>query len=130
MRDGRGTSFGATAGFLLPNGAECSPDAAWVSKRQIEAIPKRRWRKFVHVVPEFIVEVMSPSERLGTAKAKMEEWIANGVQLGWLLDGDHRCVYIYKPGCKVEKRTGTSQLAGEGPVAGFILDLEDIWEGV
>src|SRR5690349_3630558 len=86
-QDGRGKSFGATAQFFLPNGAGRSPDAAWVSNEKLATLPRVALKRFVRIVPEFVVEVMSPSDRLATASEKMEEWIANGVGLGWLIDG-------------------------------------------
>jgi Uma2 family endonuclease len=73
---------------------------------------------------------MSPSDRLSKAKAKMEEWIANGAQLGWLLDPDHRTVYIYRPNREPEQVVNPERLVGEGPVAGFTLELADIWTGL
>ena len=82
------------------------------------------------VCPEFVVEVMSPSDRLKAAKSKMEEWIRGGAQLGWLIDGDKRTVYIYRAGREAEKRVGITKLGGEGSVAGFELDLTDIWAGL
>jgi Uma2 family endonuclease len=129
--DGRGKSFGPSVEFILPSGAARSPDAAWVSNRRLGKLTKEQRRKFPPLCPEFVVEVMSPSDRLKDAKAKMAEWIANGVQLGWLIDGDRKTVYIYRSGrSEPEKRTGISRLAAEGPVAGFELDLEDIWAGL
>jgi Uma2 family endonuclease len=74
--------------------------------------------------------VMSPSDRLPKAKSKMQEWIQNGSQLAWLIDGDKRTVYIYRPGKPMEKKSGINELAGEGPVEGFVLELADIWAGL
>jgi Uma2 family endonuclease len=130
-RDGRGKASGPSAEFILPTGAALSPDAAWVSNKRISKISKIQRRKFPPLCPEFVIEVMSPSDRLKSAKEKMEEWIRAGVQLGWLIDGDKRTVYIYRAGRKeAEKRTGIPKLAGEGPVAGFELDLTAIWAGL
>ena len=130
-QDGRGKSFGPSIEFILPSGAALSPDAAWVSNRRLAKLTKEQRRKFLRLVPEFIVEVMSPSDRLKDAKTKMAEWIANGVQLGWLIDGDRETVYVYRPGkTEPEKRTRMTKLAGEGPVAGFELELTEIWEGL
>ena len=129
-RDGRGKAFESSAAFLLPDGSALSPDAAWVSNRLLATVTKQQRRKFMPVCPEFIVEVMSPSDRLRAAQAKMEQWIANGAQLGWLIDADSKTVYIYRPARTVEERTGILELAGEGPVEGFVLDLQDIWAGL
>jgi len=99
----------------------------WVSN--IALTPKQR-KEFPRFAPEFIVEVMSPSDRLKSAKAKMEQWIANGVQLGWLIDGDAKTVYVYREGYAPKTHKGVLQLAGEGPIDGFVLNLKAIWKGL
>ena len=60
----------------------------------------------------------------------MEQWIANGVALGWLIDGDAETVSIYRPGHPPKTRRHLRELAGDGPVAGFVLNLAPIWEGL
>ncbi len=108
-----------------------SPDAAWVSNKKLRKLTKEQKRKFPPLVPEFIVEVMSPSDRLKDAQGKMEDWMSNGVELGWLIDGDRETVYIYRAGQpEPEKRTGEAMLSGEGPIKGFKLDLREIWAGL
>ena len=130
-RDGRGKASDASAEFILPTGAAFSPDAAWVSNGRIAQLSKAQKRKFPPVCPEFVIEVMSPSDRLKAAQRKMSEWIRAGVDLAWLIDGDARTVYIYRAGqTGAETRTGILTLAGEGPVADFVLDLTAIWEGL
>ncbi len=130
-RDGRGKAFGPSVEFILPSGAAYSPDAAWVSNESLARLTKQQKRKFPRLCPEFVAEVMSPSDRLKTAKEKMEDWMANGVQLSWLIDGDNQIVYVYRVGqSDAEKRAGIQKLPGEGPVAGFELDLTDIWAGL
>jgi Uma2 family endonuclease len=125
---GKGLDSGVA--FILPNGAARSPDAAWVSNERLATLSKEERRKFLRLCPEFVIEVMSPSDRLRDSKAKMKEWIANGVQLGWLIDGDHQAVYVYRPEFSVDKMVRPAQLKGEGPVAGFVLELGRIWEGL
>jgi Uma2 family endonuclease len=130
-RDGRGKSFGSSVEFILPTGAALSPDAAWVSNSRLSQLSKEQLRKFPPVIPEFVVEVMSPSDRLNPAMEKMLEWLRGGVELGWLINGDARTVYIYRAGKnEPEKQTNIARLAAEGPVAGFELDLTDIWAGL
>jgi Uma2 family endonuclease len=130
-RDGRGKTFGSSVEFILPTGAAYSPDAAWVSNERLAPLTKQQKRKFPRLCPEFVVEVMSPSDRLKAAQEKMRDWMANGVQLSWLIDGDNQTVYIYRAEqSDPEKRTAVPNLAGEGPVAGFELDLSDIWAGL
>ncbi len=131
MRDGRGKAFGSSAEFILPSGAALSPDAAWVSNERLAKLSKEQRRRFPPVCPEFVIEVMSPSDRLAAAKRKMEEWIANGAQLAWLIDADRETAYIYRAGeAKPEIRRGVPKLRGEGPVAGLVMDMRDIWAGL
>jgi Uma2 family endonuclease len=130
-QDGRGKAFGSSAEFILPTGAALSPDAAWVSNRRISQVPKEQRRKFPHICPEFVIEVMSPSDRLPAAQEKMAEWIRSGVELAWLIHADERTVYVYRAGqSAAETRTGIVKIAGEGPVAGFELDLVSVWAGL
>jgi len=130
-RDGRGKAFGMTAEFILPTGAALCPDAAWLSNARLSKLSKIQRQKFPPVSPEFVVEVMSRTDRLKTAKEKMQRWIRGGVELAWLIHGDTETVYIYRAGlAEAEERVGISRLAGEGPVAGFKLNLTSIWAGL
>ncbi len=129
-RDRRGKVFGPNTGFELPNGAMRAPDAAWVSLNRDATLTPAERRKFAPVCPEFVIEIKSPSDSPARLKRKMQEWIDNGAQLGWLILPETRTVHIYRAGLPVESVTGVSELAGEGPVAGFELDLSDIWPGV
>ena len=126
-RDKRGRAFDSNAEYLLPDGSALSPDASWVDRERLATLTREQKRKFPPVVPDFIVELVSPSDRLATVRKKMEAWIGNGVKLGWLLDPDRRTAHIYRPSREPEKLIEPSALEGEGPVAGFVLDLTDIW---
>ena len=130
LRDGRGKPFGSSAQFLLPDGSGLSPDAAWVSKKRLAVVSKRELRQFPHLVPEFVIEVMSPSDRLAPAQKKMRLWAVNGVDLGWLIDGDKRRVYVYRGTAEPRLVTNADSIAGEGPVEGFVLPLSAIWAGL
>jgi Uma2 family endonuclease len=129
-KDGRGRYFGATVQFFLPDGSAYSPDAAWVSKERLAKFSKQELRRFVHLVPEFVIEVMSPSDRLRAVQRKMQAWAANGVELGWLIDGDNKRVFVYRGTEEPRVVEGADSIAGEGPVEGFVLPLEDIWAGL
>ena len=131
VRNRRGRAFDADAQFILPTRAGRSPDASWVSTLRIARLSREQRRKFPPVCPEFVIEVMSPSDRLPKAKKKMEEYMLAGVDLGWLIHADRRTVYIYRAGQKSpETRAGILELAGEGPVAGFKLNVRPIWAGL
>jgi len=128
--DRRGRAFGCSVQFILPDGSSLSPDAIWVSNEHIATLTKEQLRRFLPVAPEFVVEVMSPSDRLRAAQRKMRQWMDNGVEFGWLIDGDNQCVYVYRKGSEVQQVSGVTEIAGEGPVEGFVLDLTEIWEGL
>ena len=128
--DGRGKAFDSSVEFILPDGSALSPDASWVSDEALARLTPEQRREFLRLSPEFVVEVLSPSDRIRAAKTKMEDWMANGVQLAWLIDGDARIIYVYRPGCEPETIRGALEIAGEGPVSGFRLDLRRIWRGL
>jgi Uma2 family endonuclease len=129
-RDGRGTAFESSAQFMLPDGSAFSPDAAWVSNESLQRFSEQERRGFLHLCPEFVIEVLSPTDRLQPAKAKMEQWIANGARLAWLIDGDAETVYVYRRNHAMKTHRGIAQLAGEDPIDGFVLKLGVIWKGL
>jgi Uma2 family endonuclease len=129
-KDGRGKAFGSSVQFMLPDGSGLSPDAAWVSNERLATLSKRELRQFPRLVPEFVIEVMSPSDRLVSAQKKMSLWEENGVELGWLIDGDNQCVYVYRGTAETRLITNPKSDAGEGSVVGFVLPLEEIWAGL
>lgn len=114
----RGYATESSGCFRLSSGARMAPDAAWISKERFRKRP---------TCPEFIIELVSPSDRLRKVREKMQEWIDNGAQLAWMLDPHTQTISIYRPGRPPEERTGMTSIEGEGPVAGFTLDLEPIW---
>lgn len=128
-RDGRGHAFSNTE-YILPDGSALCPDASWVSRDKIEQLSSKQKRIFPRLCPDFVVELMSPSDRLRDVKKKMQQWIGNGVQLGWLIDPDSRTVIVYRPETEPETIVDAERVSGEGPVMGFVLELEDIWAGL
>jgi len=127
-RDRRGVVCDSSTGFVLPNGARRSPDASWTLKSRVKKVGAREKKGFLHLCPDFVIEIKSHSDRMRTVHAKMREYLANGAQLGWLIDPENRSVEIYRPDGQVESRTSITKLKGEGPVAGFVLDLTYVWD--
>ena len=127
-RDRRGEAFDSSAGFFLTSGARRSPDSAWISRERLlsSGDDAAMW----HVTPEFVIELKSGSDRVETLRAKMREWIANGVEIAWMIVPETRSVEIYRGNGSVESLTGISEVRGEGPVSGFVLDLDRIWTGI
>ena len=126
--DGRGVAFGPTAGFTLPNNAIRSPDASWVLRSRLAALSDDDKNRFIPICPDFVVELRSATDRLSVLKAKMEEYIANGALLGWLIDPINRRVYVYRPNAPVEALDAPDTLSAEPELAGFALNLTPIWE--
>lgn len=126
--DGVGAAFDSSTGFKLPNGADRSPDAAWVRRDRLAALTHEQKEKFLPLCPDFVIELRSPTDKLVTVQAKMDEYMANGAQLGWLLDPATRRVYVYRPGANVEVLEQVAAVAGAPELAGFTLDLREIWE--
>lgn len=122
-----GIVFDSSTGFKLPNGADRSPDAAWVALERWQALTPAQQEQFVPLCPDFIVELMSPSDTLSKAQEKMVEYLDNGVRLGWLINRKERCVEIYRPNQPVEKLENPTQLLGEAVLPGFTLKLSYIW---
>ena len=123
----RGGVFDSSTGFRLPDGSTLSPDASYVSVERLRDLPKGALRGFPHICPDFVIELRSDSDTLQGLKDKMNEWIANGAQLGWLIDPDEHQILVYRPDRSTEALTG-NQIAGEGPVEGFVLDLARVWK--
>ena len=126
-KDRRGLSPDSSTGFVLPNGARRSPDASWSLKTRVQQLDKKR-KAFWHLCPDFVIEVKSSNDRLKPLQAKMREYIEQGAQLGWLINPENKTIQIYRPNAEVETRTDLTKLEGEGPVAGFILDLTYVWD--
>lgn len=127
-KDDRGVASDSSTGFVLPNGARRSPDAAWILKSEVAKLSAESRKTFWHLCPNFVIEVRSPSDRTPAVRAKMREYIANGAQLGWLIDPQSHTVEIYRTDREPESVQGVESIPGEGPVEGFILDLRTVWD--
>lgn len=124
--DNTGVGFDSSTGFTLPNGAKRSPDVSWIRRERWNALPDEQKNAFALICPDFVVELRSKSDRLITLQRKMEEYAANGAQLGWLLDPLERKVHIYRPHASVEILDDPPELSGDPVLRGFILKLGGI----
>jgi Uma2 family endonuclease len=125
--DGTGIGFDSSTGFVLPNGARRSPDLAWVKRSRWEALSEEEKEEFLPLCPDFVVELRSRSDAVGTLQAKMQEYIANGAQLGWLIDPYEQKVYIYRPHTEVRCLENPTTIAGDPVLPGFTLELRRLW---
>jgi len=125
--NGTGIGFDSSAGFTLPNGAMRASDAAWIKLEKWHSLTLEQQQKFAPICPDFIIELRSPSDNLQPLKDKLQEYIDNGISLGWLIDRKNRKVYIYRPNSEVECLDNPVTLSGESILPGFVLQLSTIW---
>ena len=125
--DGSGVVFDSSTGFRLPNGADRSPDAAWVPKERLARLTDEEKELFLPLAPDFVAELRSPSDSLRALQAKMREYADTGTRLGWLIDPLDRTVYTYRPGEAVEVVTDAETVSGEPVLPSFVLDLRRLW---
>jgi Uma2 family endonuclease len=122
-----GEVFDSSTGFTLPNKADRSPDVSWVEKSRWSALTPEQREKFIPLCPDFVIELVSPSDSLKKSQEKMQEYMENGCRLGWLINRKKREVEIYRPGQDVEVLQSPLTLSGENVLPGFVLNLQKIW---
>ena len=123
----QGRVLESSVGYLLPDGAVLSPDASWVSPERLATVSPAQLQKFPPLCPDFVIEVKSPSDRLPTLQAKMEQWLANGVLLGFLIDTETETAYVYRSKQPMQTVQGFgNELSGEPVLPGFRLDLQEL----
>jgi Uma2 family endonuclease len=124
--DGTGEVFDATSEFTLPNGAKRMPDASWILKTRWNSLTDEEQEDFSPICPDFVIEVRSPSDRIRTLTAKMQEYRDNGARLGWLLDPLDNRAWIYRPGEPVQSIDKPEILSGDPVLPGFRFDFREI----
>jgi Uma2 family endonuclease len=125
----KGKTYDCNTGFFLPDGSTPrSPDAAYATSAQVGHLTPEQRRHFGYFVPAFIIELRSATDSLDALKRKMTDtWLANGMQLGWLIDPDKRNVWVYEAGREPRVEAGL-HVVGSGPVEGFALSLAEVWQ--
>jgi Uma2 family endonuclease len=126
-KDGRGEASGGNVGWNLADGSTLSPDASWTSKERLGRFTKKEHEGFLPIAPDFVVEILAKGDPLRKRQAKMQQWLENGAQLGWLIDPFRAAVHNYRPGKKPEMLQRPGVLEGDGPIAGFRLNMERFW---
>ncbi|MBD2119388.1 Uma2 family endonuclease [Trichocoleus sp. FACHB-262] len=122
-----GKVFDSSTCFKLPQGGDRSPDVAWVALERWNALSPEQQRKFPPIAPDFVLELLSPTDSFEKTQAKMQEYMRSGVRLGWLIDRDNRRIEIYRTSEPVEVLAAPNQLSGEDVLPGFVLNLEIVW---
>lgn len=130
-QNGMGVCFDSSTLFILPNGARRSPDVSWLLKSRWNQLSAEEQRKFPPIAPDFVIELVSPSDtlppRYKELQLKMQEYIDNGVRLGWLINPDEKVVEICRSNQPKEIVSNPTVLSGENVLPGFTLDLSEIF---
>lgn len=122
-----GVGFDSSTCFKLPNKAKRSPDVAWVTRERWEALSPEERKQFPPIAPDFVLELVSPSDDWADIQAKMREYLENGVRLGWLIDPEMQRAEIYRQGQAVEVLQAPDTLSEEAVLPGFVLNLRSLW---
>ncbi len=122
-----GEVFDSSTCFRLPQGGDRSPDVSWVERSRWDTLTPEQQRKFPPICPDFVLELLSPTDNLKTTQAKMQEYLASGIRLGWLINPQDRQVEIYRPGRSIEVLQAPAVLSGESVLPEFTLNLGWFW---
>lgn len=125
--DGSGEAFDSSSGFTLPNGATRSPDAAWILAERWQGLTPAQQASFAPIVPDFVVELSASSDTLTSLQEKMEEYIANGVRLGLLIDRKKHQVYVYRPKQTAQILENPESVSCDPELSEFKLKMAKSW---
>ena len=120
-----GVAFGSSTGFKLSNGAIRSPDVSWIAIAHWNSLSDRQKRGFAPIDPDFVIELISPTDDLSITQQKMVEYMNCGIKLGWLINPDAKQVEIYRLSEEKETLNNPSSLSGENILPGLTIDLSD-----
>jgi Uma2 family endonuclease len=127
-KDGSGQFFDSSTEFILPNGAGRAPDLSWIRNERWSALTEKQQEQFPPLCPNFVVELRSPTDRLEALNKKLEEYVANGAELGWLIDPFERKVHIFRPDADPEVLDNPHKVSGEPLLKEFSLDVQVLWD--
>ena len=122
-----GVSFGPSGTYVRPDGRALAPDASWITQQQWDALSADERRVFMRTCPVFVVEVRSPGQTLASQQRRMDDWIAFGVQLGWLVDLQGSRLWVYRPGREPEALRRPASISGDPELPDLVVDLANVW---
>jgi Uma2 family endonuclease len=123
---GLGVVFDSSSGFTLPDGFVHAPDASWIATGRWDALTPEDRKRFAPICPDFVAELMSPSDTRRETRDKMRAFLDQGARLGWLIDPKAVEVEVHRPGRPAEVLKRPATLSGEDVLPGFVLDLKGI----
>lgn len=121
-----GITFDSSTGFKLPNGADRSPDSAWISNERWNALPAEQKKRFAPIVPDFVLELRSDDQNLTELREKMDEYMDCGCRLGWLVDPQHRRTYIYSANGDIQTVKFDELLSGGDVMPGLEMKMGEV----
>lgn len=127
-QESSGVVFDSSTGFILPNGAIRSPDVSWLKKSRLAVLTPEQKQRFLPLCPDFVIELCSPSDSVKALQEKMQEYIENGVGLGWLIDPEARRVYVFRPDQEIFSLDNPEILSEDDALKGFKLDMKKVWD--
>lgn len=127
QKDGSGLAFDSSTLFTLPDGSKRSPDASWIQRERVQKLSQKEQEGFALIVPDFVIELRSPSDRGAMLEEKMLDYLHNGVRLALLVDPKTKRVFIYRPAQPVQTLDNPVRVSCEPELPGFILDVQEIW---
>jgi Uma2 family endonuclease len=123
-----GKVFSSSTCFKLPDGSDRSPDAAWIAKENWDRLTTEQQQKFPPICPDFAIELRSKSDALEPLQQKMQEYLSNGLRLGWLINPQDRQVEIYTANQSKQILDYPQQIDGADVLPGFVFDLSILWD--
>ncbi len=127
VRHREGRVYSPSVGIRQADGRVMMPDAAWISAERLGERTRAQRQGLIDAVPDFVVEVRSPSQSLEEQQRKMADWIAYGVRLGVLVDPEDLLVFVYRPGRETERLERPAELSAEPELPGFTIDFNEVW---
>jgi Uma2 family endonuclease len=122
-----GKVFSSSTCFKLANGATRSPDAAWVSLERWHHLTLDQQKRFPPICPDFVIELRSETDALEPLQQKMQEYISNGLRLGWLINPQDRQVEVYKANQVKRVLENPLSVSGEEILPDFVFQLSFVW---
>ncbi len=121
-----GEVFDSSTGYDFTGfgGGKRSPDVSWIEKSRLEGV---NIVGLVQIIPNFVIELRSPTDNLNEARIKMEEYQQLGVGLGLFINPQDQQVEIYRPGKEPEILESPLSINCNEVMPGFILDMSRIW---
>jgi len=123
-----GEVFGSTGQYNLPDGGIYMPDTSFIGFKKLDTVDKKNDRQVGALIPDFVLELMSESDRLKTSHEKMQNvWIKNGVKVALMVDYKKERYFVYEAGKEsYEEFPFSVPFTHEEVLPHFVLNLEEL----